>query len=147
MFYIILITNNLFTKQEYNKKGKHMAKIIKVITTNKKKLKEFEDFFNNYGITVVTDGESDFILSERTILCTDYDKTKGKSEIITKSQAIHLESVFTKSILHCKDNNGEDFYYESEFLEGIIDLNKISNNEDVFGWDDIFVLPALGLSL
>lgn len=124
-----------------------MAKIIKVITTNKKKLKEFEDFFNNYGITVVTDGESDFILSERTILCTDYDKTKGKSEIITKSQAIHLESVFTKSILHCKDNNGEDFYYESEFLEGIIDLNKISNNEDVFGWDDIFVLPALGLSL
>lgn len=119
-----------------------MAKTVKLITTNSKKLKEFKDFFNNYGISVISEGDADFNIKETTYL---YRKDGLKT--ISKEDAVHLEQVYTQSIMEVKDKDNNVYFYESSILEGVIDLSKISNSNDIFGWDDIFVLPSLGLSL
>lgn len=119
-------------------------KTFTLITSNPSKHLEFKVFFNNYGIQIDVDSKtniynSDIFLKEETFLLHNGNKIENYEDIM---------NVETYSILEVFDNNKNKIdEFKSKKIQGYIDLSLREENEEVFGWDDVFVLSSIGITL
>lgn len=125
---------------------------ILISTSNENKLKEFNKHFSNYGIETLQIPYFDV---------NDLEKSKKVSEKYTDDKFITVsiineESVLSKEIvdgqilmntstLTVYDSLKNKICNYSDSIEGVIDLSK-QKNENVFGWDDIFITLSTGKS-
>ncbi|WP_103071796.1 Maf family protein [Aquimarina sediminis] len=139
------------------------GKIIYLLTRNNYKLKEYQEFFHNYNITVKK--IADFtpfkdakelleryydILKKPQVFTVVFDEThlfskKDNTRIYNVNKDNDLELVYTKTILYYLE--GENISsISSTTYDGVIDYAARKKETNVFGWDDIFILKSTGLS-
>lgn len=127
-----------------------MKNAIIAMTDNSYKMDEYRKVFNLYGIIVIQKQETDkiqeiknwFKSCEQNILFAFREMSNiynKKTNLI--SQQEHLETVINKAVLDVYFFQENDFHRKtySHSIEGYIDIAKQSKEEDVFGWDDVFV--------
>jgi hypothetical protein len=131
-----------------------------LVTSNSKKAEEFAHSFQLYGkrVEVVspapeTLSESDYeglvgrdgviaVLAEESRLCVDADG------LISESCPHDMQIVHHCSRLSVRSLDPAGALLKSEYtanVRGFIDLDLRTGDEDVFGWDDIFVPTATSL--
>lgn len=122
-------------------------KIILLKTTNLKKLKEFQLFFNHYGIEVQqTKDVSEFNKELHYCFMEEETKLFGKG-LIEINSFKDLDFVSTSSTLKYSFDGKTIYRFCSKLIYGFIDISKKLYSDEVFGWDDVFINYATGLSL
>lgn len=128
-----------------------MPKTVILFTKNNKKVKEFQNIFQNYFIPVIHSSdnyedaqplEKDVVfMKEETILIS------SKQELINLCN-IHKfngEIAHAISSLKVKEFNVPEKIYKNS-IKGIIDVSN-KKEVDTFGWDNFFINVDTGLSL
>jgi inosine/xanthosine triphosphate pyrophosphatase family protein len=130
-----------------------LKRVILLMTTNNKKVPEYQKHFSKYGIQIEqVDPEANlFELFRQRDGIKVLAAMKDESNLyvpgtLEKSNLAHLSLVdqVTTLVVYWPDKYGklEGKKYEHR-TEGYIDLRQKSGCKDVFGWDDIFVLSSV----
>jgi inosine/xanthosine triphosphate pyrophosphatase family protein len=129
-----------------------MAKrVIVAVTENANKLTEYKNLFSLYGISVVKgesfDSEHLHNDDYKVIAVIREESNLYKGDKV--AEVSNLSVVENRSTLHVlylhNDVPLKKEYFAS--IEGYIDLSKKVDSADVFGWDSIFVVKSIGLTL
>jgi inosine/xanthosine triphosphate pyrophosphatase family protein len=124
-------------------------KKIYLLTSNNFKYEEIKTIFNEYNIKVekiepeisLKDiDDSNFIIKESSGL---YDYYTNKLVDHTSKDIDCLRTYISSVLIVWYEK--EDYAYINK-TEGYLDLSKKSKSDDVFGWDDIFVVKNTSMS-